>query len=304
MEIKKTTDPTVKPPVMMLVYGDGGVGKTTFTTTAPNPLLIDCERGAKYFGLRGIDVDFITIEKFTDFQRDFNEIVNSSYQTIAVDPIGELMEKLIVAMEKMGDKKLTQRDGSPSMAGWGWLKKTLRAYFKALRDSGKHIILVAHVSEEADEDRKIKRPMIATKLSQEIANMVDVVGYMTTLSILDENTRQQTTKRVIYVDAESDKYIAKDRTGQLGNIIPPDFSKIVDACQGTKQFKWSKQIEKIVEKEEKKKEEKKLKDKLEKAKVDFPCGLCGKEMTSDEVDYCDNNGIKHVCSKCLKKIKK
>ncbi|KKK59781.1 hypothetical protein LCGC14_3030910, partial [marine sediment metagenome] len=33
---------------------------------------------------------------------------------------------------------------------------------------------------------------------------------------------------------------AKDRTGQLGKVIEPDFAKIIKACQGTKKYKWSK----------------------------------------------------------------
>ena len=63
--------------------------------------------------------------------------------------------------------------------------------------------------------------------------MVDIVGYMETV-ITDEGE-----KRIIRVDSASDKYIAKDRTGQLGKIIPPNFSEIIEACQGTKTFKWS-----------------------------------------------------------------
>ena len=57
MKIIKSTDPQSKPKIIMLVYGQGGVGKTTFSSTAPKPLLIDCENGAKYFGLRGIKMD-------------------------------------------------------------------------------------------------------------------------------------------------------------------------------------------------------------------------------------------------------
>ena len=46
-------------------------------------------------------------------------------------------------------------------------------------------------------------------------------------------------KRVIIVDPANDKQTAKDRTGQLGKYIEPDFSKIVKACQGTAKYAWS-----------------------------------------------------------------
>ena len=233
LQIHSTADAQVKPSLVMMVYGEGGVGKTTFASTAPKPLIIDCEGGAKYFGLRGITVDVAQVKAWSEMRGVLDAIKDDTYDTIIIDPIGELMDKLKRYMIAMSDSKLVQKDGSPTMAGWGWLKKTMRDYLKVLRDSGKHIILVAHIDEKSDEDRMIKRPKIETKLSDDLVTMVDVVGYMT----MAQN--EGITKRVIFVDPSSDKYTAKDRTGQLGIVIEPDFTKIVDACQGNKVYKWS-----------------------------------------------------------------
>ena len=232
MKITKTTDPQAKPSVVMLVYGMGGVGKTTFAATAPKPLIVDCENGAKYFGLRGIDVDVARIAVWEDLNGIFGIAKSGEYQTIVLDPIGELMEKLKRYMVAKGGKNV-QPDGSPTMAGWGWLKDTMRSTIKILRDSGVNLILVAHVSEEKDDERIVKRPMLMTKLSEELINMVDIVGYMTVVN--DEGT----DKRIIMVDPSSDKYEAKDRTGQLGKVIPPDFTQIIKAVHGTEKFAWS-----------------------------------------------------------------
>lgn len=234
MKIVKSDDPQAKPSIIMMVYGNGGVGKTTFASTAPKPLLVDCENGSKYFGLRGIKMDIAKVSQWSDMEGLFDIAKSGEYQTIVIDPIGELMEKLKRFMVMKGDKKLVQSDGSPSMAGWGWLKDTMRSTIKILRDSGVNLLLVAHVDEKADEDKLVKRPMIMTKLSDEIVNMVDIVGYMTVI-----NDPTDGEKRIIIVDPASDKYIAKDRTGQLGKVIPPNFTDIIDACQGTKTFKWS-----------------------------------------------------------------
>ena len=113
------------------------------------------------------------------------------------------------------------------------MKDKMRATIKILRDSGCNLILVAHVDEKGDEDRLVKRPMIMTKLSDELVNMVDVVGYMTVVQQDGED------KRIIVVDPTNDKYVAKDRTGQLGKYIPPNFSEILKACQGTERYAWS-----------------------------------------------------------------
>ncbi len=242
MKIINTGDAQYQPSVVMLIYGEGGVGKTTFTSTAPKPLLADCENGAKYFGLRGIKLDVAQIEKWPDMKEFTEAVKKGGYETVVIDPIGELMDKLKRHLVAGGDNKLVQKDGTPSMAGWGWLKKTMRDYIKVLRDSGLHVILVAHVDEKDDDGRIVKRPMIETKVSKDIVNMVDVVGYMTVVA-----NAEQGEKRVIFIDPSSDKFVAKDRTGQLGKIIEPDFSKIVKAIQGTETYTWSKKPEKVEE---------------------------------------------------------
>lgn len=243
MKVFNTGDPQVKPSVVMMVYGEGGVGKTTFASTAPKPIIADCENGSKYFGLRGIKTDVALIESWSDMKEFLTIGKTDKYETIIIDPIGELMEKLMRFMTATGDSKLVQKDGNPTMAGWGWVKKTMRDYLKVLRDSGKNVIIIAHLQEDKDEDRVLKRPAVATKLSDELVNMVDIVGYMTTVN--DAETGE--IKRVIIVDPGNDKYTAKDRTGRLGKIIEPDFSKIVEACRGTKDFQWTKAIKKSAE---------------------------------------------------------
>ena len=235
MNLYNTGDAQQKPAIVMMVYGQGGVGKTTFCATAPNPVIADCENGAKYFGLRGIKTDVAQINSWSDM-REFLEVAKSDkYDTVIIDPIGELMEKLRRFMVAQNDSKLVQKDGSPTMGGWGWLKKTMKDYIKVLRDLGKNVIIVAHVEEKQDEDHIVKRPKIETKISEDLIGMVDIVGYFT-VSVDADGVE----KRIILVDPTSDKYVAKDRTGQLGKCIPPNFTEIIDACQGTKAFAWSK----------------------------------------------------------------
>jgi hypothetical protein len=239
MEIYSTADPQNMPKVFMLLYGPGGSGKTTFASTAPKPVLADCEGGAKYFGIRGITMDKADIATWEDMRAFYKQVATSDkYDTIIVDPIGELMEKLIRKMKEEKNPKLIQSDGSPTMTGWGWLKENMRAMLKGLRDTNKHVIIIAHVDEKEDEGRLVKRPMIMTKLSDELVNMVDIVGFATKI------TDGEVDKYAILVDATSDKYIAKDRTGQLGKAIEPNFSKIVKAVQGTEEYSWSKPVKK------------------------------------------------------------
>lgn len=251
MKIHNTGEAQLKPSVVMLVYGQGGIGKTTFCSTAPKPIIADCENGAKYFGLRGIKVDVATIENWKNMEEFYQHVKTSDYETIVLDPIGELMEKLKTQIINSKEKKFVQYDGSLTMAGWGEMKDRMRRLLKSLRDLNKHVIIVAHVSEKDDEGKIVKRPKVETKLSEELIALVDVAGFMEVVKTQNENG-ELVEKRVIRV-APSDKYESKDRTGQLGGIIEPDFQKIINACQGNEIYSWSSKVAK--EKMEGEKEE-------------------------------------------------
>ena len=267
MKLINTGDPQIKPSVVMMVYGEGGVGKTTFASTAPKPLLLDFENGSKYFGMRGIKVDVALVESWEDIRNpEFLKVLkDEKFETIIIDPIGEAMDKLKTNLVNSGQSKFVQAStGDLTMAGWGELKKRMRNFVKSLRDSGKNVIIVAHIEEKDDEGRLVKRPKVETKLSEELVNMVDIVAYMT----VTKGNEDDEDKRILIVDPTSDKIVAKDRTGRLGKYIEPDFSKIVNACQGTKTYEWSKEVVKDEPKEEAPSKAKTVQDKLEKAKVE------------------------------------
>lgn len=211
----------------MMAYGAGGTGKTTFASTFPKPLLLDFENGAKYFGERGIKVDVAVFKSWLT-PEDKKELakVLDNYETIIVDPIGEAMDKLINDVDAISGSKYRQNGGDLTMAGWGEVKKQMRNFIKWLRDSGKNVVLIAHVDEHSDGDMIVKRPLIATKLSDEIITMVDVVGYMRVVEVDGE------VKRLIQVDGTDQKVISKDRTGKLGKYLKPEYSYIAAQLSG------------------------------------------------------------------------
>jgi hypothetical protein len=205
------------PNIVMLVYGMGGVGKTTFAATFPRPLILDFENGAKYFKQRGIDVDVVRIDKWfsADDKKGLAKLMEN-YDSLIFDPIGEMMEKLIHS-DQVSGSKYRQSDGSLTIAGWGKVKDHARSTLKWARDLGKNVLLVAHVDEKMDEETMVKRPQIATKIGDEIIAMVDIVGY------LDIITVDGVEKRVVRVNPTDKRYIAKDRTGALEAYVKPEF---------------------------------------------------------------------------------
>lgn len=233
MQVYNTSDAQHQPSIVMLVYGQGGVGKTTFASTAPKPILADCENGAKYLGLRGIKLDVALIEKWDDMHEFYKFVKEGKFETVVVDPIGELMEKLMISIKATNNKKFVQADGTLTMAGWGEAKDRMRKFIKTFRDMGKHAIFIAHVQEDKDQDSLIKRPKVATKISDELVSMVDIVAFMT--FVKDPTDPDSGFQRAFLLDQDTDKYIAKDRTGQFGKyIINPDFKKMAEKVISSK----------------------------------------------------------------------
>lgn len=205
----------IKPEgnLVMIVYGKGGAGKTTFAASAPRPLILDFENGTKYLGERGIDVDVVRMKGWFN-NNDINDLASMlrDHDTVVIDPLGEAMEKLIESPTIKG-KQYRQGDGSLTMSGWGEVKKQMRNFIKWLRDSGKHVIIVSHVSEISTEQGLEKRIQVATKLSDEIPNMVDVISY------LGIQKQGEDFVRSLYTPAQGGLFNSKDRTGRIPLVV-------------------------------------------------------------------------------------
>lgn len=234
MEIKNTKNYPKTVQLNMLVYGLAGTGKTTFASTFPKALLLDFENGAKYFGERGIELDVIQASKWFSmkdkldlFGQPSKEIkgIIDQYETIIIDPIGEAMEMIINDTDAIKGSKNRQADGGLTIAGWGAVKDEMRRFIKALKNTGKNIVLIGHVEEKDDEQSIVKRPKMATKLADELVGLVDIVGYM---QVINDETAEDGQKRIISVDASNNRIISKDRTGKLGKYVKPDYSYIAD----------------------------------------------------------------------------
>lgn len=213
MTIEKSSAIKAEDNLVIIVYGKGGVGKTTFAASAPNPLILDFENGTKYLGERGFDVDVIRMKNWLT-AKDKTDLVSmlEGYETIVIDPLGEAMEKLIDSPDIKG-AKFRASDGGLTMAGWGEVKKQMRSFIKFLRDTGKHVIIVSHVTEIQVDQVLEHRIQVATKLSDEIPNMVDVIAYMGVTRKNDE------VLRVLYIPQQGGNFDSKDRTGRFPQTI-------------------------------------------------------------------------------------
>lgn len=191
----------VAPPLVICIYGKGGVGKTTLATTAPSPVILDSEQGTKALGARGIDVPIADVRSWADVQEAFKLVKEmKEYQTIIIDPVDRFLDLLIDQVRSGGDMNLKK---------FGEAKDRMTRFIWAAKESGKHVIFVAHESKDKDDDQQLRGPMLHVNLANALVNMCDVVGH---LRVDAKGIRS------LRVQPES-KYEAKDRFEALGDLV-------------------------------------------------------------------------------------
>lgn len=144
-------------PVLAMLYGPPGVGKSTFGASAPNPIFIPCERG----------LDQITVPKFPTPKTlaEFGSYLNAvdteehDYQTVVIDTADALELLIFDAVCNEGKVKSIEELGGGYGKGftrareyWARLLTRLTALSERM-----NVLLVAH-----SHLRTVSDPMLAT----------------------------------------------------------------------------------------------------------------------------------------------
>lgn len=211
----------------MIVYGDSGVGKTVFSSTAPTPLFADVEGGL--LSVQQKKIDFVRVDNYDTIVELYDYLYEKkhNYETLVIDSLTELQKITMDSIiEKFPDVKRPYGD-SASQGDWGRNIEVLRRVLRAFRDLDLHIIftcLSAQVKDEIDGSIFVKPALAGKTFADEVCAYVDIVGY---LFVQKKGKEDGEIIRKLLVQSQG-KYIAKDRSGKLGKIIEnPDFTKIL-----------------------------------------------------------------------------
>jgi hypothetical protein len=209
--------------VKVLTYGPAGVGKTTLMATAPAPLLISAEAGL--LSLRNVDVPVLPVKTLDDLTGIYNWILGSKealqYWTIGLDSISEIGE-VCLAAEKGINKDPRQ--------AYGILIERMMLLMRSFRDlPNKHVFFSAkmeHYKDEVTGIVKYQPSMPGKQLGPAMPYMFDEVFYMGVGK--DDQGKEYRYLRTC-LDHQHD---AKDRSGALDPIEPPDLTHIFNKILG------------------------------------------------------------------------
>jgi len=224
VELRK---PSEDKNVVMMLYGPTGVGKTTFASTMPSPVILSIEKGDESLvdtplgDLKSV-ADIHTIEEFNEaWQNIVNGEWGDKFDSVVIDSLTEFQERL---MDRILEE---QGKNYPTIREWGIAKQRLLRMIRNMKDLGMNLLFICAEKEENSEGIVCKRPSLTGgDMPQRIGANCDIVGYYSA-----EQNEQGDLDRKIFVEPDI-RFYAKHRLGEhLDSPIKPDFEVISNAIE-------------------------------------------------------------------------
>ena len=169
MPIIKKNDVTPERPVIIVLYGQPGCGKTSSATTAENPILIDTDRGYDRAVQR---IDTLEARNWQDIDSEIQTI--KEYKTIIVDTAKAMLDDYLSAYAVEQNYKLKTN----SLKRFGQMADDFKMFVNAIRGGGSDIIFICH-DKETQEGDVIKHSPDCTGQSKDLLlRIADQVGYI------------------------------------------------------------------------------------------------------------------------------
>lgn len=214
----KSTSGCTPAGVKTLVYGAAGTGKTTLIAGMPTPLILSAESGL--LSLQGSDLQYLEINSVSDLREAYKWLVGSQeakhFESVALDSISEIAELTLAT------SLATNKDGR---AAYGALNTTISEIVRVFRELPLHVLLIAKLDKGQDELGRITYSpgMPGQKLSQSLPYFVDEVLALRVTT---------TGERELLCQPDS-LWLAKDRSGRLDRLEPPDLGALIKKIRGT-----------------------------------------------------------------------
>lgn len=202
-KLKQPHELTTQVTLKTLIYGQPGLGKTTFAISAPKAVLLDFDRGVHRVKSEH-QVTTLPVESWQDVLDVIPEL--KPFETIVIDTAGKMLDYMGAYLIK-SNPKLGKSNGALSLQGYGERKAEFNRFLKQLSTMGKHIVFVAHEKEEKEGEGKYIRPEVGGSSGNDLYKELDLIGYMEAIG----------KKRTISF-FPTEKYYAKNACG-LDEVI-------------------------------------------------------------------------------------
>lgn len=187
MAIIKKSDVFPKRPVIIVIYGTPGVGKTSLFNTSKNPILLDCDRGAD----RSVNrQDTIVATNWKEVLQDEGEIKN--YDTLGIDTAKAVLDDFLMTHVIEQDYKMKAN----KLKAYGAIGDEFKLFVNKRRNEGIDIVVIAHAKEDKDDDVIKLSPDVTGQSKDLLLRIADQVGFLTMVNNKRTLTFEPTDKTI------------------------------------------------------------------------------------------------------------
>ncbi len=238
--IRKASDPIRVKNIIVLLYGDPSMGKTSLSFTAENPFLLDFDRGIQRAVGRGDSMEMVEWADAISFlSAKENYIEENDIKTVIVDTAGAALDDFAALACIKEDSKNGKRDGGLTIGGYGALKSKFKILKTLAVAKGVDLILICHVKDEKEGDVIKKVPLITGGSYDILKQSSDLIGFMESVNgkrTLDFNPTDRHTGKNSpeFPKFELPHYTAPEWKGFLANIISQTKNKMNEMSESQK----------------------------------------------------------------------
>lgn len=175
MPIVKKNEPIGERPVIILIYGEPGIGKTSLFNTADKPLLIDFDRGVDRSILRQ---DTLVVKSWQDVLTEEKAGTFTGYKTIGIDTAKAALDDFLMTYVTQQDYKLAKN----KLQAYGAIGDGFKLFVNNRRQEDGDIVIIAHAKDDKEGDVVRKFPDVTGGSYQLLLRIADQVGYMRTVN--------------------------------------------------------------------------------------------------------------------------
>jgi len=170
--------PLLVQAIIVYLYADPGLGKTSIGFTGEKAISFDFDKGAHRTGelRRGAVVQ---VNQWADVANLTPQDL-APYNTVVIDTVGAMLESIKTHLMLNSTNK--QKDGSLKLKAQGLANNIFKQYVNTLISAGKDVVFIAHASEDQNGDQVIYRPDLGGKNRNELYRIADIMGYLTTVT--------------------------------------------------------------------------------------------------------------------------